>query len=124
MEYSDFLEELMIYKKINEELSELHEIGFDFYEGKYKISDKIEKMFLIFLRTHFTEEGVDWIVWFVFENEYGQKDWSKIKSFKFENGKSVENDLNSKYGARDENGNPICYSFESTWEYVKKYLKS
>ena len=124
MEYSDFLEELMTYKKINEELSELHEIGFDFYEGKYKISDKIENMFLIFLRTHFTEEGVDWIIWFVFENEYGQKDWSQLKSFKFEDGKAVENDLNSKYGAKDENGNPICYSFESTWEYVKKYLKN
>jgi hypothetical protein len=27
------------------------------------------------------------------------------------------------YGAKDENGKPICYSFESTWELVNNHLK-
>jgi len=26
----------------------------------------------------------------------------------------------ARYGACDENGNPICYSIESTWEYLEK----
>jgi hypothetical protein len=29
-------------------------------------------------------------------------------------------DRETEYGAYDEKGNPICYSFESTWEYLEE----
>jgi hypothetical protein len=44
------------------------------------------------------EEGVDWFSWFCYENDYGQ----------------------GGLEAWDENKNPICYSFESLWEYLEK----
>lgn len=125
MTYEEFLKILMSYKKINEDISELYDIGFDFLEGKYRMSDSVSIMFEAVLESHYTDEGIDWINWFIFENDWGTKDWSKLPTFDAETGKIIiEEDPVKSYGARDENGNPICFSFESTYEYVKKYLKN
>lgn len=113
--YDSFLKTIMMYKKISNDIHELHLIGVDLIEGKYKIEESVYELFKISLEDNFTTEGIDWINWFIFENDYGQKDWSKIKSF--------DDTKMDSYGARDENGNPICHSYESTWEYVKQYLK-
>ena len=81
-------------------------------------------MFDAVLDSHFTDEGVDWINWFIFENEWGQKDWSLVPTFDSVTGKMEDNtDPMRKYGAKDEKGEPICHSFESTYEFVKQYLK-
>jgi hypothetical protein len=125
MNYKEFLEILMTYKKISEDFRELYSMGFDFAEGKYKLEDNVGKMLDTILNLQFTEEGVDWINWFIYENDWGQKDWSGVKVFDYQTGKLIEKkDPINAYGARDENGNPICYSFETTWEYVKQYLKN
>jgi hypothetical protein len=121
MEYGEFLSILLPYKKFQEETSELNSIGFDFFEGKYQLSDSVYKLFQNTIKTLFTEEGVDWIEWFIYENDWGMKDWSQIPNMV--DGKLIEKEPSDIYGARDEKGNLICYSFESLWEYVKKYLK-
>lgn len=120
MEYKNFLEILMTYQKFQRQTSELNDMGFDFFEGKYDLCNTIYKMFQSTIKTLFTEEGVEWIEWFIYENDWGTKDWSEYKSFE-----NKEEMLNPKsvYGAFDENGEPICYSFESLWDYVKQYLK-
>ena len=124
MTYEEFLKILMSFKKINEDISELYDIGFDFLEGKYRMSDNISLMFEATLESHFTDEGIDWINWFIFENDWGTKDWSKLPSLNEVTGKiEIEEDPVKSYGAKDEKGNPICFSFESTYEYVKQYLK-
>jgi hypothetical protein len=124
MSYEEFLKVLMSYKKINEDISELYDIGFDFLEGKYRVSDSVSIMFDAVLNSHYTDEGVDWINWFIFENDWGQKDWSLSPTFDTVTGKMEDStDPMSKYGARDEKGEPICHSFESTYEFVKQYLK-
>jgi hypothetical protein len=124
MSYEEFLKVLMSYKKINEEISELYDIGFDFLEGKYRMSDSVSTMFEAILGSHYTDEGVDWINWFIFENDWGQKDWSLLPTFDSVTGKMEDdNDPMRRYGAKDEKGNPICFSFLSTYEYVKQYLK-
>jgi hypothetical protein len=124
MEYEDFLGILMSYKKLRDDFSELFSMGFDFLEGKYKLEENVARIFDATLNSHFTEEGVEWIHWFVYENEWGEKDWSRIPTWDRETGKLIERDPVETYGAKDENGNPICYSFESTWDLVKNHLKS
>jgi hypothetical protein len=125
MTYEEFLKILMSFKKINEDISELYDIGFDFLEGKYRMSDNVSIMFESVLESYFTEEGIDWINWFIYENEWGTKDWSKLPTIDGLTGKIIlEEDPMKAYGAKDENGNPICFSFESTYEYVKQYLKN
>lgn len=51
------------------------------------------------LKEVYGEEGYDWWTWFCYENNFGQ------------------NGLE----AWDENKNPICYSYESLWEYLEKH---
>lgn len=125
MTYEEFLKILMSFKKINEDISELYDIGFDFLEGKYRMSDNVSIMFEAVLESYFTDEGIDWINWFIYENDWGTKDWSKLPTFDGVTGKIIlEEDPVKAYGAKDENGNPICFSFESTYECVKQYLKN
>ena len=114
MEYKDFLTLVMTNKKLGEDLSELHDIGFDFFEGKYQIVSHIERIIDTAFGSHYDEDGVEWINWFMYESDYGQKDWSQSKTFG-EGEKGVE----LSYGAQDKDGNPICYSYESLWEYLE-----
>ena len=121
MEYEDFLGILIPYKKLMEDFSELYSMGFNFMDGKYELENNVAKIFDAALNSHFTEEGVDWINWFVYENDWGEKDWSIYKVFNSQ-GEITDRDPMEAYGAKDENGKPICYSFESTWELVKNHL--
>ena len=123
MKYEEFLGVLMSYKSLSEDFSELYGMGFDFFEGKYRLETKVEGMLNATLSSHYTDEGIDWITWFIYENNWGTKDWYSIPTFDKETGKIIEKDPVKSYGAHDENGNPICFSFESTYEYVKQYLK-
>lgn len=124
MTYEEFLSVLMPYKKLNDDFRELYQMGFDFLEGKYKLEENVSMIVDSFLTSNFTEEGVDWINWFMFENEWGSKDWSRLPVFDKEGNLIHDADPMKAYGASDENGNPICFSFESTYEYVKQYLKN
>jgi len=102
------------YKKSSEIISELYSIGFDLMEGKYTLSDQIYNQFILALETTYTNDAIEWISWFIFENDYGKKDWSKTKDV---NGK-----FHTIYGATDERGKPICYSIESLHDHIKTYI--
>jgi len=60
------------YKLLDKELTELEEIGFNLFDSKYKIADRfsiiMEEVFL----SHYTVEGLDWINWFFYENDFGR----------------------------------------------------
>jgi hypothetical protein len=99
MSYEYFLKILLTYKKFHEDLRDLYGDGFDFYDGKYRLSEQMDNFLEIFLNVQYTPEGSDWINWFIFENDYGQRGLD----------------------AKDEHGELICHSFESTWEYVKQF---
>ena len=32
------------------------------------------------MESHYNEQGVDWVNWFIFENDFGEKDWTKYKT--------------------------------------------
>jgi hypothetical protein len=112
MTYKNFLTILLGYKKILEDISKLYDIGFDFYEGKFRLIETVEKIVDASFESFYNEKGIDWINWFIYENEFGEKDWNKYN-------KTDE----LIYGAKDENGEPICYSFESLYNYIEKYHK-
>jgi len=100
MQQKEFKKLLKRYKALSNKLSKLHDIGFDFYEGKFELMSDIEKMFDISIESHYNEKGVDWINWFVYENDYGK------------------NKLEAKDG--DE---LICYDIKSLHEYIEKHHK-
>ena len=98
MKFKEFKNLLNKYKKIEKSYSELHDIGMDFYEGKYQLSSLTSEILTISLESHYMDKGVDWIMWFIFETDYGKKDM-----------KGRDGDV------------PICYDMKSTWEYCEQH---
>ena len=124
MKYEIFLEAITEYRKGLEMISDLHSIGFDLMEGKYQISPILDSQFNCFLKSHYDEEGVDWVNWFIFENDFGEKDWTKYKTInrsKEEIFRSINGEKEEHFAATDKDGNPIFYSIESSWEYLEKH---
>ena len=110
MTYSNFLRSMLTYQKLSRDFSELADIGIDFYEGKYKLSELTYSLFRCSFESHYTEEGIDWISWFIFDADWGVKDFTKGSD-------------KAEWGAQDAEGNPIAYSFESLWELLEKDYK-
>ncbi len=100
MQQKEFKKLIKNYKSLSNKLSKLHNLGFDFYEGKFELMSDIEKLFDITIESHYNEEGVEWINWFIYENDYGKRN------------------LEAKNG--DE---LICYDIKSLHEYIEKYHK-
>jgi hypothetical protein len=112
------------YRKGSGMISELHDIGIDLLEGKYKLSDSLYHLFISSLESHYTENGIDWVTWFIFENDWGEKEWNKVPLYK-KNSDGVSELVidEDRHAATDENNNPICYDIKSLWEYVEKEHK-
>jgi hypothetical protein len=123
VKYEEFEDMLLSYKKLQEDFSELNGFGFDFYEGKYELDKNTSKLFDNILNILFTIEGVDWISWFIFENDWGNKRWGESPTFNFNTGEIINRKYQDNYGAHDDEGNPICFDIPSLFEYVKQYLK-
>jgi hypothetical protein len=104
MKFKQFEELLNNFRSTMRSLSDLHDIGFDFYEGKYQLASDIENIFMLAIESHYEKEGVEWIEWFVFENVYGVKKmeaWEETKK-----GKKL-----------------ICQDIKGLWEYIKQHKK-
>jgi hypothetical protein len=109
----------MGFKKISEDCSDLYDIGVNILDGKYSITSTAEKILSEVFTAEYGEEGWEWVSWFIFESNYGEKDWSSGPCYDSE-GNLLYEKGEVRYGAIDEKGNPICYSYESTWEYLEK----
>lgn len=122
MTYERFLKITLGLQKAGEDVNKLHRLNvdlIDFVDPYHAIINEL-------MKEVYGEEGYEWWSWFCYESEYGQRDWSKYPSYKTdENGNMVKiHDAGEiRFGATDEEGNPICYSFESTWEYLEKNYK-
>ena len=72
MKYDNFKEVLKLNKELFDKLSELDKLGFNFYENKrFPLVELIDKSFMETLKSHYTDTGVDWVTWFVYDNSYG-----------------------------------------------------
>lgn len=122
MTYSNFLKTMLTYQKIDRDLSELSDIGIDFFEGRYRLSELTYSLFQSTFESHYTSGGIEWIDWFIFEADWGLKDFGNAFSYELdENGNIEMTEPNSeaKWGAHDSSGNPIAYSLESLWQLLE-----
>jgi hypothetical protein len=123
MTYEQFLKVLLNYRNFLENVSALHDMGFDLHEGKYPTVGQVETILETTIESHYGAEGVEWVNWFMYESDWGEKDWSKYDSYN-EKGEIVNKKGEIRSGAHDENGAPICYSFESLYEHIEKLNKN
>jgi len=118
MEYSKFAEIIMRLKKQGEITSKAYELKIDLID----FTDDLNRVIDILIREVYGDEGYDWFTWFCYESDFGEKDWSKLPCYKSVDGimTKIHEAGEVRYGATDENGEPICHSIESTWEYLEK----
>ena len=125
MKYKEFKKIIKTHKYGMEMIHVLYELGFDMMEGEFKLSSVIDDQFYNALNLFYNDEGVEWINWFIYESNYGKRDFTKTPIFeKNKDGVSILSEkISDGYGAHDEDGMPICYSFKSLWEYIEKHHK-
>jgi len=105
MTYKQFEDLLLTYKQLAGDISDLYDIGVDLMEGKYEISKNVEKMFEISIESVYGDDGLSWVTWFIWENEWGEKDWGI--------------DQTNGNGAFDSDGNPMANSIQSLYELLE-----
>jgi hypothetical protein len=102
MEYGDFLKVILGLQQESRVVSDLYDRKVDLIE----FADKYHTIISTLLKSIYGEKGLDWFQWFCYENGFGQNPCTG------EGGEPTP-------CATDENGNPICYSFESLWEFLE-----
>ena len=122
MTYERFLKITLGVKDESEKLDTLYKLGVELYD----IADPYHVIINELVKEVQGDEGFDWWSWFCWESDFGQKDWSTVPTYKEKLDGTVEmiHDKGEvRHGAQDAEGNPICYSLESTWEYLEKNHK-
>jgi hypothetical protein len=102
MEYGDFLKVILGLQQESRVVSDLYDRKVDLIE----FADKYHTIISTLLKSIYGEKGLDWFQWFCYENDFGQKS-------------CTDKDGEPAHCATDENGEPICYSFESLWEFLE-----
>jgi len=118
MEFEKFERVVTALMETSDTHSKALEIGIDLIDFTDPWSGVIQDLFF----EVWEEEGVDWLNWFMWESDFGRKDWSIHKTYTTEGNRVIEGEP-VKWGATDENGEPICYDIKSTWEYIKKWQR-
>ena len=102
MEYGDFLKVTLGLQQESRVVSDLYDRKVDLIE----FVDSYHTIISTLLKSIYGEKGLDWFQWFCHENDFGQKS-------------CTDKDGEPTSCATDENGEPICYSFESLWEFLE-----
>ena len=97
MNYEQFLLILDNYKTYCELISDAYDVGIDLLEGKFATNSYVEKMLELSITSHYGEMGWDWVSWFIYENDYGQR--------------GLE--------AREEDGDLICQTHLDLYNYIE-----
>ena len=119
MTYERFSRVLLGTQKNLNSLDNLCDNGVDLIN----FTDSYQSIITELIKEIYGEDGYEWFSWYCYDNEFGQRDWSTTHSYKMnEDGISeiVHNIGEVRFGAHDAEGNPICYSHESLWEYLEK----
>lgn len=121
MEYKTFSQIILLLKQESERSQKLYKLGVDVIE----LNDGLHQIITLLIEEIYGEGGLDWFSWFCYESDFGKKDWSQHDCYKIVGGKMVKikDKGETRYGATDENGKPICYSIKSTWKYLEKNHK-
>jgi hypothetical protein len=118
MEFEKFDKIVTYLKKHDENVTEACNLKIDLID----FCDPLQVIVSELIKEIYGEEGYDWFSWFCYENDYGEKDWSKGGRpihVKKDDGTWTTEEHMDRYGAHEENGDPICHTIKSTWEYLE-----
>ena len=122
MKLETFSSIILTIKKQSEKIGALNSLDVDLTN----FVDPYHNIISICIKEFYGEEGLDWFDWFCYESDFGERDWSKHDSYGIVDGvmKKIRDAGEIRYGATDKDGNPICHSIISTWEYLEENHKN
>lgn len=103
MTYEQFLSILNGYREYGRIVSEACNMGIDLLEGKFSTTSNVESIVENSIKSHYGDDGWDWVNWFIWETDYGMREDMR---------------------GWDEKGNLICYDYESLYNYLEKSFKN
>ena len=122
MTYYNFLKVIMALQKEDRTIQKLYDNGVDLIDFVNTYHEIINDL----IKEIYGEAGYEWFSWYCYESEFGQKDWSTAPLYKKNEDGTTEKIRDKgkvRFGAYDNDGNPICYSHESLWEYLENNCK-
>lgn len=99
MTKEEFKDIINLYKKYESYVTEYSNFGICLYEGRYPIAEVSMQITDLLWKEVYSEEGRDWINWFMYENDFGD---SELEAF-------------------DSDGNLICQDADSLYDYIEQY---
>ena len=114
MKKENFKNILRSYHDVFVHMSNLHDIGFDLLDNKrFPINDLISNIFSQSILSHYNDEGLDWVTWYL---------WEFIKV------DALSSDADLMYPDRepaawDSDGSPICFNIDVLYDYINKNCK-
>lgn len=100
MKRKNFKEALKIIKLFRDQEIAYNNFGIDLYEGNFPIGDTFGKLTDLFFETHYKNDGIDRINWWMWENDFGE---NKPKAY--------------------DNDEELIKTEDELYDYIKKYSK-
>ena len=99
MTKKEFKNIINLYKKYESYITEYSDFGIYLYEGKYPITEISTQIADLLWKEIYSEEGIDWINWFMYENDFGNRG---LEAF-------------------DSDENLICQDVDSLYDCIEQY---
>lgn len=114
MKKENFKNILRSYHDVFVHISDLHDIGFNLLDNnRFPISDLISNIFSQSILSHYNDEGLDWVTWYLLE-------FIKVDAL------SSDGDLmypDREPAAWDSDGAPICFNIDVLYDYINENCK-
>ena len=98
MNKKQFIEILSKIKLLSDQNHEYYKFGIDLMEGLYPIITTSYSIIDLFFESHYNEDGIDWINWFMYENDFGDNNMEATEDDKL-----------------------ICQTVEDLYDYIEQY---
>lgn len=98
MNKEQFIEIFNKIKLLEEQQHEYYKFGIDLFESQYPVLSTSHEIIDLFFKSHYNDIGMDWISWFMYENDFGE---SKMEAW--------------------DNDKLICQTADELYDYIEQY---
>jgi len=100
MKKEEFLEIIEKISSLEYQQDAYYKFGIDLLESQYPVLGTAYEIIDLFFKSIYTEKGIDWINWFIYENDFGVGGLEA-----------------------SDNGELICQTVEELYDYIEQYKK-
>ena len=100
MTKEQFVEVIKLHKQSTDNLNEYYKMGLDLLDNKNSPVEPLFKAIDILFDSIYTEEGVEWISWYIYDNNYGEQGLT-----------AFDGEIQ------------ICKDIDELYDYIQKYKK-